>query len=75
MRPCDSCVFVQVLGSGCAESQQERLNKDLTVGPVRFFAYVLNAKLWLDGTVVFTFGGQSGGCSRFLGSGLLVVRV
>ena len=36
VRPCDSCVFVQVLGSGCAESQQEGLNKDLTVGPVRF---------------------------------------
>ena len=45
MRPCDSCVFVQVLGSGCAESQQEGLNKDLTVGPVRFFAYGLIVKL------------------------------
>ena len=35
---CDSCVFVQVVGSGCTESQQAGLNKDLTVGPVRFFA-------------------------------------
>ena len=34
--------FVQVVGSGCTESQQAGLNKDLTVGPVRFFAYVLN---------------------------------
>ena len=41
-RPWDSCVFVQVVGSGCTESQQAGLNKDLTVGPVRFFAYVLN---------------------------------
>ena len=42
---CDSCVFVQVPGSRSDESQQEGLNKGLTVGPVRFFAYVLNAKL------------------------------
>ena len=42
---CDSCVFVQVVGSRSDESQQEGLNKGLTVGPVRFFAYVLNAKL------------------------------
>ena len=42
VRPWDSCVFVQVVGSGCTESQQAGLNKDLTVGPVRFFAYVLN---------------------------------
>ena len=34
--------FFQVVGSGCTESQQAGLNKDLTVGPVRFFAYVLN---------------------------------
>ena len=27
----------------------------------------------LEQPVVFTFGGQSGGCSRFFGSGLLVV--
>ena len=33
---CDSCVFVQVLGSRSDESQQEGLNKGLTVGPVRF---------------------------------------
>ena len=42
VRPWDSCVFVQVVGSGCTESQQAGMNKDLTVGPVRFFAYVLN---------------------------------
>ena len=33
--------FVQVVGSGCTESQQAELNEDSTVGPVRFFAYVL----------------------------------
>ena len=42
VRPWDSCVFVQVVGSRCTESQQAGLNKDSTVGPVRFFAYVLN---------------------------------
>ena len=35
-----SCVFVQVLGSGCGETQQEGLSKDSTVGPVRYCAYV-----------------------------------
>ena len=35
-------VCVQVVGSRCTESQQAELNKDSTVGPVRFFAYVLN---------------------------------
>ena len=34
--------FFQVVGSGCTESQQAGLNKDSTVGPVRFFGYVLN---------------------------------